>query len=377
MKISCLQDNLAKGLSIVGRAVSPRSTLPVLGNVLLAVDNGRLKLSATNLEIVITCWIGATVQESGAITVPARTFGELINNLPAEPVNLSLNKTTETLHVSCGRVQANVKGINADEFPVIPEPDQENRVRMEPAVLKQVISQVAFAAATDDSRPALTGVLTSFEGNRVSMAATDGFRLSVRTAHIAGYVEKPFSLVIPARALSEVARILSDDLEAVYISMPAGRNQVIFDMDNALLVSQLIDGKFPDYAPIIPSRHNTRTVLNTAEFAKACRTADIFARESSNTARVAVEPGDGLSPAFATVAANSKETGDNVAQINANVEGMPIEIAFNVKFMSDVLSVMDTPQVALETTTPNEPGVLKPVGDNDFVHIIMPMNFNR
>ncbi|MBP6788733.1 MAG: DNA polymerase III subunit beta, partial [Candidatus Promineofilum sp.] len=233
MKISCLQDNLAKGLSIVGRAVSPRSTLPVLGNVLLAVDNGRLKLSATNLEIVITCWIGATVQDSGATTVPARTFSELVNNLPTERVDLSLNKTTETLHVACGRVQANVKGINADEFPVIPEPDQENRVRMEPAVLKRVISQVAFAAATDDSRPSLTGVLTSFEGNRVMMAATDGFRLSVRSAHIAGYVEKPFSVIIPARALNEVARILSDDLEAVYISMPAGRNQIIFDMDNA------------------------------------------------------------------------------------------------------------------------------------------------
>lgn len=377
MKISCLQDNLAKGLSIVGRAVSPRSTLPVLGNVLLAVDNGRLKLSATNLEIVITCWLGATVVESGATTVPARTFSELINALPPDRVELSLNKATETLHVSCGKVQANVKGIAGDEFPVIPEPDQANRVRMEPAVLKRVISQVAFAAATDDSRPSLTGVLTSFDGNRVMMAATDGFRLSVRSAQIAGYVEKPFSVIIPARALNEVARILSDDLDAVYISMPSGRNQIIFDMDNALLVSQLIDGKFPDYEPIIPQRHNTRTVLNTAEFAKACRTADIFARESSNTARVAVEPGDGLSPAFATVAANSKETGDNVAQVDANVEGMPIEIAFNVKFMSDALGVIDTPQVALETTSANEPGVLKPVGDNDFVHIIMPMNFNR
>jgi len=377
MKISCKQENLAKGLSIVGRAVSPRSTLPVLGNVLLAVDNGRLKLSATNLEIVITCWIGANVQESGATTVPARTFSELINALPAGDVHLTLNKTTETLHVSCEKVQANVKGISADEFPVIPEPDQENRVRMEPAVLKRVIAQVAFAAATDDSRPSLTGVSTTVEGNRIMMAATDGFRLSVRSAHIAGYVEKPFNIIIPARALNEVGRILSDDLEAVYISMPSGRNQIIFDMDNAVLVSQLVDGKFPDYAPIIPQRHNTRTVLNTAEFAKACRTADIFARESSNTARVAVEPGDGLSAAFATVAANSKETGDNVAQVEANVEGMPIEIAFNVKFMSDVLSVIDTPQVALETTSANEPGVLKPVGDNDFVHIIMPMNFNR
>jgi DNA polymerase-3 subunit beta len=377
MKISCLQENLAKGLSTVGRAVSPRSTLPVLGNVLLAVDNGRLKLSATNLEIVITCWIGATVNEAGSTTVPARTFSELINTFPQERVDLTLTKTTETLHISCGRTQANVKGINANEFPVIPDPDHENRIRMEPAVLKRVISQVAFAAATDDSRPSLTGVLTTFEGNRIAMAATDGFRLSVRSAHIAGYVEKPFNVIIPARALNEVARIISDDLEAVYISMPPGRNQIIFDMDNVLLVSQLIDGKFPDYAPIIPRSHNTRTVLNTAEFTKACRTADIFARESSNTARVAVEPGDGLSPAYATIAANSKETGDNVAQVDADVEGMPIEIAFNVKFMADALGVIDTPQVALETTNPNEPGVLKPVGDNDFVHIIMPMNFNR
>lgn len=377
MKVTCLQENLAKGLNIVGRAVSPRSTLPVLGNVLLSVDNGRLKLSATNLEIVITCWIGATVHEEGSTTVPARTFSELINTLPQEKVELNLNKDTETLHVSCGRTQANIKGISTEEFPVIPSPDDNNRIRVEPAVLKQVISQVAFAAATDDSRPSLTGVSTTFDGNRLVMAATDGFRLSVRSAHIAGLVEKPFTTIIPARALNEVARIITDDLEAVYISMPGGRNQIIFDMDNVLLVSQLIDGKFPDYAPIIPKVHNTRTVLQTSEFSKACRTADIFARESSNTARVAVEPGDGLSPAYAVIAATSKETGDNVAQIDAAVEGTPIEIAFNVKFMSDALSVIDTPQVALETTSPNEPGVLKPVGDNDFVHIIMPMNFNR
>jgi DNA polymerase-3 subunit beta len=377
MKISCLQDNLAKGLSIVSRAVSPRSTLPVLGNVLLATDNGRLRLSATNLEVVITCWIGATITEPGTTTVPARTFSELVNTFPQDRVDLSLNKTTETLHVSCGRIEANIRGIDADDFPVIPEPDQENRLRLEPGVLKRVISQVAFAAATDDSRPMLTGVQTSFDGNRVKMAATDGFRLSVRSAHIAGYVEKPFQVIIPARALNEVARILSDDMEAVYVSLPAGRNQIIFDMDNVLLVSQLIDGKFPDYAPIIPKSHSTRTVMETAAFGKACRTADIFARESSNTARVAVDPGDGLSPATATIAATSKETGDNVARVDATVEGMPIEIAFNVKFMADALGVIDTPQVALETTNATEPGVLKPVGDNDFVHIIMPMNLNR
>lgn len=377
MKVSCLQDNLAKGLSIVGRAVSTRSTLPVLANVLLATDNGRLKLSATNLEIVITCWVGAKVSEEGAITIPARTITDLVNTLPQDQVDLHLEEATQTVHVTCGRIEANIKGIDAEEFPLVPEPDKTNRIRVEADVLKQMIGQVAFAAATDDARPMLTGVCTTFDGSEVTMAATDGFRLSVRSAHIPGYVEEPFTVIIPGRALSDVARIISDDTEAVFLSMPKGRNQIIFDMDNVVLVSQLIDGNFPDYQPIIPRRHNTRTVVNTADFRKACKTADIFARESSNTARVRVEPGDGLSPAYAVIAATSVETGDNVAQIDANVDGEPVEIAFNVKYMTEVLNVVDTPQVALETTSPMEPGVLKPVGDNDFIHIIMPMQFGR
>jgi len=377
MKVSCLQENLAKGLSIVSRAVSTRSTLPVLANVLIATDDGRLKLSATNLEVVITCWIGAKVEEEGAITIPARTFGDLIGALPQERVDMALNEQTQTIHISCARTEANIKGIDAQEFPLVPQPDQERRIRVEADVLKQMISQVAFAAATDDTRPMLSGVSTRFEDSRLMMAATDGFRLSVRSAHIPGFVDEPVSVTIPARALNEVARVVSEDTDAVYISLPNGRNQVIFDMDSVVLVSQLIDGNFPDYDPIIPKRHMTRTVLNTAEFRKACRTAEIFARESSHTARVRVEPGDEITPAYAVVAATSAETGDNVAQIDASVEGDPIEIAFNVKYMNDVLAVIDTPQVALETTTPMEPGVIKPVGDNDFLHIIMPMHFGR
>lgn len=377
MKVSCLQENLVKGLGIVGRAVSTRSTLPVLGNVLIATDNGRLKLSATNLEIVITCWIGAKVEDEGAITVPSRTFSDLINALPQEQVNLALNEPTQTLHISCARTEANIKGIDAQEFPLVPEPEHENRIRLETDVLKQMIAQVAFAAAVDDTRPMLTGVSTRFEESQVLMAATDGFRLSVRSAQIPGLLEEPIIVTIPARALAELARVASDDCEAVYVTLPEGRNQIIFDMDNVVLVSQLIDGNFPDYNPIIPKSQNTRTVMGTAEFYKACKTAEIFARESSHTARVRIEPGDEITPGFAVVAATSSETGDNVAQIDASVDGEPIEIAFNVKYMTDVLNVIDTPQVALETTSPMEPGVLKPVGDTDFVHIIMPMHFGR
>ena len=248
---------------------------------------------------------------------------------------------------------------------------------MEADIFKQTINQVAFAAALDDARPTLTGVSATFEGSQITMAATDGFRLSLRSAHIPSLVEEPFSAIIPARALMEVARVTADDAEAVYISLPSGRNQIIFDMDSVLLVSQLIDGNFPDYTPIIPKKRNTRTTMSTADFRKACKTADIFARESSHTARVSIEPGDEITPSYATIAATSAETGDNVAQIDANVDGDPVEIAFNVKYMTDVLNVIDTPQVALETTSAMEPGVIKPVGDNDFVHIIMPMHFGR
>ena len=377
MKVSCLQENLAKGLGIVGRAVSTRSTLPVLANVLLSTEDGRLKLSATNLEIVITCWIGAKVEEEGAVTVPARTLNDLVNTLPQEQVDLQLDVSSQTLHLSCARTEANIKGITADEFPVVPEPGNDARHKIETATLKKMISQVAFAAATDDARPTLTGVLTRIDGDELTMAATDGFRLSVKSVELPAKASEPFEVVIPARALNELSRIVDDSVEDIFIEMPQGRNQVIFDMDNVVLVTQLIEGNFPDFRPVIPTRHSTRTILNAGDFAQACKMAEIFARESSHTARVRVEPGNELMPGYATITATSVETGDNVAQIDATVEGDEVEIAFNVRYMSQVLGVMDAPQVALETTRSTEPGVLKAVGDDSFLHIIMPMHFGR
>lgn len=377
MRLSCKQENLARGLGLVSRAVSSRSTLPVLGNVLLATDQGRLKLSATNLEIVITGWIGAKVEEEGAVTVPARTLNDLVNALPQDRVDMVLDPQTQTLHLSCLRTEANIKGIDANEFPLIPEPEGENRIQLETETFKEMIAQVAFAAATDDTRPTLTGVLTHFEGNKVKMVATDGFRLSIREAEFPGHVEEPISVIVPARALNEVARVVSDSVKAIYVTMPNGRNQIIFDMGDVVVVSQLIDGAFPDFDPVIPKRHTTRTIMSTADFLKACKMADIFAREASHTARVQIQPGDELKPAHATVTATSSETGDNVAQIDADVAGSEVEIAFNVKFMTDVLAVVGAPQIALETTSPTEPGVIKPVGEDGFLHVIMPMHFGR
>ncbi|MDX1613950.1 MAG: DNA polymerase III subunit beta [Candidatus Promineifilaceae bacterium] len=377
MKVSCLQENLAHGLGIVSRAVSTRSTLPVLGNVLLVTDQGRLKLSATNLEIVITCWIGAKVEREGSFTVPARTISDLVSTLPAERVSLALEAKTKTLHLSSARTEANIKGIDAEEFPLVPESGEIGRLSIGAETLRTMINQVAFAAATDDTRPTLTGVLTRISGRELIMAATDGFRLSVRSVELPADAEQDLEVIIPARALMELARIIDEDVEEIHISMPEGRNQVIFEMENLVLVTQLIDGNFPDYNPVIPKRFQTRAVLNAGEFAKACKLAEIFAREASHTARVKIKPGNEMMPGYATISATSSETGDNVAQIDASVEGGEIEIAFNVRYMSQVLNVIGTPQVAVETTRSNEPGVVKPVGEEGYVHIIMPMHFGR
>lgn len=377
MRVSCLQENLAKGLNIVGRAVSTRSTLPVLANVLLSTDENRLKLSATNLEIVITCWIGAKVEDEGATTVPARTFADLVGALPQEQVHMELAKETETLHVSCARTEANIKGIDAQEFPLVPEAEGDSRIRLDAPLFKEMISQVTFAAATDDARPTLTGIYTHFEGDTITMAATDGFRLSRRSAQFPGYVEKPRTLIIPARALDELARVMSDDVEEFYLMMPEDRNQIVFDLETVVLVSQLIDGNFPDFASVIPKQRKTRTVMQTASLLKAAKTADIFAREASHTARIHIEPGNEMSSGYAVISATSVETGDNEAQVDAEVDGEAVELSFNVKYLTDVLSVVGTPQVALETTSSVEPGVVKSVGEDDFLHIIMPMQFGR
>ncbi len=377
MKVSCLQENLAKGLSIIGRAVSPRSTLPVLGNVLLATDAGRLKLSATNLEIGINCWIGAKVEDEGAITVPARTFIDLVNALPPERVDMELIVRTQTLNLRAGRSEANIKGIDAQEFPIVPVPEGEGGIPVEPDVLRTAISQVTFAAATDESRPILTGVLAKFEDAQLTLAAADGFRLSVRTVSLPQSVSDPFSIIIPARALVELGRISGEQKEPVVIIITPTRNQVLFQLTDVVLVSQLIDGNFPDYRQIIPRDYTTHTVVDTAAFLKACKTALIFARDAAHITRLHIKPGTELAPGSMLVSATSAETGDDVSELDASIEGDEIEIAFNVKYLIDVLSVVGTPQVALDTTTPSSPGVIRPVGDLNFTHVIMPMHLGR
>ena len=377
MKVSCLQENLAKGLSIVGRAVATRSTLPVLSNVMLATDGARLKLAATNLEIGIVCWIGAKVEEDGSITVPARLLTDFVNSLSPERIDMELTVRTQTLNLKCARFEANIKGIDAQEFPLIPTAGEDSKISLDPSMLRQMIDQVVFAAATDESRPILTGVLARFQGEQLTLAAADGFRLSVRTAHLPDPVSEPVTVIVPARALAELSRISGEQEQPIEVTITPARNQALFHMASVDLVSQLIEGNFPDYNQIIPKSYSTRTVVSASDFLKAAKTANIFARDAANIVRLEIVPGGELAPGRVTLTATSAEVGDNVGEIDAVIEGEEMEIAFNAKYLIDVLSVVDAAQVVLETTAASSPGVIKPVGSEDFTHVIMPMHISR
>ncbi len=404
MRVSCFQENLAKGLSIVGRAVSSRSTLPVLGNILLEAKNNQLRLAATNLEIGINCWIGAKVEEEGAITVPARLLGEFVNSLPPEKIDMELAVRTQTLHLHCARFEANIKGIDATEFPIIPTVDNGNgpeetaevlegsTIALETTGLRKMIDQVIFAAATDESRPTLTGVEVSFKGDRLTMAATDGFRLSVRSVELDTAFDEDITVIVPAKSLGELARILADADEEhpVQVTVTQARNQILFRVWGkggqsrgafhlVDIVSQLIEARFPDYRAIIPKNYATRTVVDTDSLLKAVRVAQLFARDNSNIVRLSVIPGNGEHPGALRLTATSAEMGDNVNELDAMVEGDELDIAFNGRYLIDVLSQIDQPQVVMETTQSTRPGTIRPVGmgTEEFLHVVMPMHSPR
>ena len=373
MKLSCLQENLNRGLGVVGRAVATRTTLPITNNVLLATDQSRLKLVATNLEMAITYWIGAKVEEEGAITVPARLLIEFVNSLPSDKIDISLSPQTKTLGLECARFEARISGVDAKDFPPIPTVDEGITTKVEVEALGQAISQVVFAAATEESRPVLTGVNAQFDNDLLTLAAADGFRLAVYKLPLASPVSQKTEVIIPARTLAELNRLMADGEETVDITVNANKSQALFRLKDIELVSQLIQGTFPQYSQLIPQSYNSRVVVDVAEFLRATKTASIFARDGSGIVRLVMTSGSELTPGKLTISARSEEIGDDVGEIDAVIEGEEAKIAFNGKYLIDVLGVLREPQVALETTNPSSPGVIRPVGVDNYIHVVMPM----
>ncbi len=374
MRLSCLQENLNRGLSIVGRAVATRTTLPITNNVLLATDESRLKLVATNLEMAISHWIGAKVENEGEITVPARLLTEFVASLPSDRVDLNMASGSKVVELNCARFEARISGVDAKDFPPIPKVDEGINTKVEVESLRQAITQVVFAVASEESRPVLTGVDARLESDLLTLAAADGFRLAVYKLPLSTPVDEKIEVIIPGRTLAELSRLIGDDEEVIDITINPNKSQALFHMKNTELVSQLVQGTFPQYSQLIPQSYNTKVVVGVDEFLRATRTASIFARDGSGIVRLVATPGGGeLAPGKITVSARSEELGDDVGEIDATVEGEEAKIAFNGKYLTDVLGVLREPQVTLETTNPSSPGVIRPVGVDNYTHVVMPM----
>ena len=372
MRISTDQDTFQRGLNVVSRAVASRSTLPQTAHIHIATDGDKLKLAATNLEIAITNWIAAEVEEEGAITIPARLLTEFVGSLPAAPIALSVAPRSRQAQIVCARNEATISGMDAEDFPPIPTISDGQVIRLEPGALREAIEHVVFAAATDDSRPVLTGVHLKIAEDQLTLAAADGFRLAVYHVTTAEAPAETVEVIIPARALQELSRLLADREEPVALEINSARSTALFRLSDVELTAQLIQGTFPAYDQLIPKEYQTSAILDAGEFLREVRTAAVFARDGSGIVRLQLAAAES-GPGKLTISARAEEQGDHEGTMDADVEGEDAKIAFNSRYLQDVLQVLGGGRLALQSNGPSNPGVLRPEGSDNYIHVIMPM----
>src|SRR5215218_2515345 len=373
--VSSPQDLLQRTLAQVSRAVATKTTYPVLSNVLIDADGDMLKLAATNQEIGITSVIPAQVDEPGRVTVDARLLSEFVNTLPSEPVRLSMEPGRLTLKVNGVGADAEINGIDAEEFPILPQVDAGAfRASVDPQVLREMISQVEFAAASDDSRPVLAGVLVRLEDDRITMAAADGFRLAVRDAQLTTPVPEKLDIIVPARALRELARIVGDRPDPIELTVTPNRAQLVVHSGETEFYSRLIDGTFPDFRQIVPREFATQLEVSRDEFLAAVRRAGFFARDNNDVVRLSARSAaDELAPGNLEVSATAAERGSSQSHVPAAINGPEGEIAFNSRYLVDVLSILRTGRVMIGMNGANQAGVVRPLESETYTYVIMPM----
>jgi DNA polymerase-3 subunit beta len=305
--------------------------------------------------------------------MPSRLLSDFVATLPREQIEMKLAERSRQVNLSCARNTASVGGMDPDDFPPIPPVAEDRTVHVDAERLRTAINQTVFSAATDDSRPVLTGVHFAMKGKQLRLAAADGFRLSVHTMELNDEAEDR-AVIVPARALGELGRLLAEAGEnVVAITFNAAHTQVQFDLGHAKLIAQLIQGSFPNYEQLIPSSTGTHTEVGVAEFLRETRIASIFARDGSGIVRLQFTAGEDLNPGKIVISARAEEIGDNMGELDATIEGEPDKIAFNSRYLQDFLQVVGEGRVALEMNGASRQGVLRPVSDERYVHVLMPM----
>lgn len=365
MKLSLLEENFSQALSHTARFVASKVQLPILNHLLLSTDNGRLKLSATNLELGINYWIGAKIETEGSLCLPAKEITEFVSYLPPGRLDLSLKDNLLTL--SSAKTESTFTSLPPSDFPEIPSLDPKTAFEVDLSLLTQAVNQIAFSAATDDSRPVLTAILCTFSPEEISLVATDGFRLSLKHLKLPQSLSiNTQTLLIPARTLLEVVK-LAKSSKKIKIGLTPDAHQLVFVLDDLELVSRLIDGEYPDYNRIVPGASTAKLHLNREEFIQAIKQTSVFARESANVVKLSLKNNS------LELSANAPQIGQNKVTVDARIEGDPLEIAFNYKFISDFLSVCNGEEIVVELNEPLSPGLFRDQSDPAFTHIIMPV----
>ena len=370
MKFSCNQDTFSKYLNIVSRIVTTKPGLPILSNVLFESDKGKLTMKTTDLELSISTWIGADIQDDGKITAPAKQLSEFVNSIPEEKVDIDIVK--QNFNISTSNNTASFNTMPSDDFPNIPTVEKEKfDFRIKKVDIVQAVNRVAFAAASDDIKPVLTGVKVEVEDDTVSFIATDGLRLSKQSVKIEkGSGKKNF--LVPVRAFSELTYIISEldtDEEWVNIYILEDRNQVLFRLSDVDLVSRLIDGEFPEYKQIIPTGFETKCLIKRDDFLNSLKVVNIIARSVLGNKMVLDINKEGK----LSLSAIQSDLGKNQSVFEGKVEGNDIKIAFSARLLADILNHIDSEDIVFECTDPVKPGVFKIEGDTEFVHLVMPM----
>ena len=370
MKIQILQEELTKGLATVSRFVSSRPQLPILANILLSAEEGKIALSATDLNLGINYWLKGKIEKEGKIAIPAREVTEFVSYLAPGPLDLVLENNI--LIISSQSNRASFVGISGKEFPKIPQLDEKSAFALNKEEFVKAVGEVSFAAANDETRPVLEGIYWQFTPDGYQMVATDGYRLSLKKVKTKRGSQEKIVFLVPARSLEEVVKLGGEE-EEIKVGLSEDKNQVVFAFSQGEVSSRLLEGDFPEYEKIIPQEGKTKVWLDKDDFYAAVKAASVFARESANVVILNVDKKE------LTVKADAPQMGENQNTISVKAEGEPIKIAFNFRFLLDFLNAvsLEKKDLVLEFTQPLSPALFKLEGDDSWLHVIMPVRLEE
>ncbi|MBU0668160.1 DNA polymerase III subunit beta [Patescibacteria group bacterium] len=366
MKLVCSQADLERAINIVSKAITPNTTLPVLNNVLLKAEGKKLHFSATNLEVAVQYFIPADVKSEGSITVPAKLLSSYISLLKDEKVEISVT-SGDTIEISSPSSHTKMKGINSNEFPVIPKVEKENTFKVSAAELERAISQTVFAASTNTSRPVLSGVLFDVKKDKLKVVATDSYRLAEKTITLKDKTSLEVECIVPARTVMELGKILVRMGEE-QVEVNISKNQILFVAGDVQLMSRLIEGKYPPYEKVVPKETKTKLEIMDEALANVVRRVSLFARENNNSIKLSATNDGKL-----TISTDETRVGEEKAELTVKITGDNNKIALNAQYLLDVLNYIQSDSVLVEIDDKLSPAVVRPVKEKDYVYIIMPL----